>query len=152
MIEFLTIAACALTALAAIIGLVLLLNEKGPPRGNERVKDKEDDNYPTTLTSSGAIDRWIELSSEFDALVTEIAHSQARAAGKEVTFAEAKAGVPKEKTISSEDMDVAFLEAVNELQIETSIVYRSSHSDCEVKKSLLEKIQKLRKKYEKQTP
>ena len=115
---------------------------------NKKAEGQEDDNYPTTLTSSEAMDRKIELDSEFDRLVTEISHYQARAAGKEVTFAEAKAGVPDEKLISPKDIDAAFEQALKELQPTVEPQCQS----CEAPATLLDKIRNLRKKYETQTP
>ena len=77
----------------------------------------------------------------------EISHYQARVAGKEVTFAEAKAGVPDEKLISPEDTEAAFLEAAKQVSSKCASSACPCKTNCD-KQTLLQKIQKLRKKYE----
>jgi len=136
-------------AAAFLAVALLIINFLEKREKNKKAKNKEDDNYPTTLTSSEAMDRDSDLDHEFSRLVSEISHYQARAAGKEVTFAEAKAGVPDEKLISPEDIDVAFKQALKELQ---PMIVEPQCASCETPANLVDKIRNLRKKYESQTP
>ena len=131
---------------AAGFGAELLKDYKRYCNKEDGNGDKSGDKL-STFSSSEAVKRWCNLGFEFDGLVNEIAHYRARKAKKLATTLEAQAGLPKEKEISPQDMDKAFLEAIRELQL--------TEIGCGVacdRKPLLERIKELRKKYEFPTP
>ena len=117
----------------------------------EKNKKCKEDKSLSVYYSSEALWEKDKVLHELEGLISDIAEHQAKKAGKLATLAEARRGLPKEKLISSEDMDAAFLEAMKELNAEISIINSCCVNACD-KESLLQKIQKLCEKYEKQTP
>lgn len=107
-----------------------------------------------TCASSDAVSHKDKLCSEFEKLVTEIAHYQART---KIGARIIKEGELKEKVlVSPEDMDKAFLEAIENLYVMNLTPASPSLSSfflgCDKESSLIEKIRAIRKLYEPKTP
>lgn len=115
---------------------------------DDKAPEKED-GKKDVYSSTEALTRMDILESEFHCLVYEIASRNAEASGKLLTLKEADTGRhPKEKLISPEDIEVAFLEAISLVSKNCSKSESSCGTDC-CKQTLLDRIKALRKRYEK---
>ncbi len=117
---------------------------------NKYEKNKANRNSgPSVFFSNECIGESIYMKHEFGRLVSEIAIHQARLDGKEC-ISDGHSEIPKEKVISADDYEAAFLLAMKELIEKAGTSSSGCGNKCD-KESLLKKIRNLRKKYETKT-
>lgn len=113
-------------------------------------KDDENsgkENTPKVTASSEAMNAKDRLQSEFSRLVSDIAWHNAES-GKDLHLLVRKEGEVEEKIlISPEDMEKAFLEAVKLVTEKCAPANCSCKTNCD-KQTLLQRVQRLREKYE----
>ncbi len=113
-------------------------------KNKEKIGHKDDGNL-SVYALSEAMQASDELDSEFHKLVSEILYCQAAETGKLLSLKEANGGnTPRKKLITSKDMDAAFVQAIKELNRE-----EPKCASCDNPTTLLDKIVRLRKEYEK---
>lgn len=113
----------------------------------DRKNDRNHDDNLDICASSEAIIVKDKLQSEFSKLVSRIAWHNARS-GKDLHLLVRKEGETEEKVlISPEDMEKAFLEAAKLVTEKCAPANCSCKINCD-KQTLLQRVQRLREKYE----
>lgn len=114
-------------------------------------EDYERENIPKVTASPEAMREKDKLQSEFSGLVSGIAWHNA-GSGKDLHLLVRKEGETEEKIlISPEDMEKAFLEAAKMVAEKCAPANCSCKINCD-KQSLLQRVRRLREKYEEKPP